>query len=164
MEQLSIDVLLEFLYNKFAITFWFCLFGSFSKEYLAYLTISKTGSNSKKYGNFNLGKVVMSAVFSTILMCACADYVKVELHIEVYAIISVILGMWGLGIMKIIIDKKFLYVLSNKITKYITDPIIKSAVESASESLEEDNKESNKKQQSKDETENKNEKTDELGS
>lgn len=138
MEQLSIDILLEFLYNKFAITFWFCLFGSFSREYLVYLTTTKSGSNNKKHGNFNFGKVVISAIFSTILMCACADYVKVELHIEVYAIISVVLGMWGLGIMKSIIDKKFLYVLSKKVTKYITDPIIKSAVESASDSLEED--------------------------
>lgn len=152
MNQFTIDILLEFLYNKFATTFMFCLFGSFVREYL---TTIKTDSNSKKYGNFNFGKVVISAIFSTILMCACADYVKVDLHIEVYAIISVVLGMWGLSIMKCIIDKKFLHTFSSKVTKYITNPLIKSAVESASETLDEP-KDSDKKQQSKDETDNKN--------
>ena len=154
MNQFSIDILLEFLYNKFATTFAFCLFGSFVREYL---TANKTDSNGKNIGNFNLGKVVISAIFSTILMCACADYVNVDLHIEVYAIISVVLGMWGLGIMKGILDKKFLKNFFKLVTKIISNPLIKSAVESASETLEEESKESEKKQQAKDETENKKE-------
>ena len=154
MNQFSIDILLEFLYNKFATTFAFCLFGSFVREYL---TANKTDSNGKKIGNFNLGKVVISAIFSTILMCACADYVNVDLHIEVYAIISVVLGMWGLGIMKGILDKKFLKNFFKIVTKIISNPLIKSAVESASETLEEESKELEKKQPAKDETENKKE-------
>ena len=48
MNQFSIDVLLEFLYSKFATTFMFCLFGSFVKEYLTIkLFVGKTDSNSK---------------------------------------------------------------------------------------------------------------------
>ena len=108
MNQFSIDILLEFLYNKFATTFMFCIFGSFVREYLTNIK----DSNNKKYGNFNPGKVVISAIFSTILMCACADYVNVDLHIEVYAIISVVLGMWGLSLM-ICLKKLFTIFLSN---------------------------------------------------
>lgn len=154
MNQFSIDILLEFLYKEFAITFAFCFFGSFVREYL---TGNKTDSNGKKVGNFNLGKVVISAMFSTFLMCACADYVSVDLHIEVYAIISIILGMWGLGIMKCIVDKKFLQTFLGRFATNIANPVIKSAVESASETLEEESKETDNKQQSKDEAENKKE-------
>jgi hypothetical protein len=154
MNQFSIDILLEFLYNKFATTFAFCLFGSIVREYL---TANKTDSNGKNIGNFNLGKVVISAIFSTILMCACADYVNVDLHIEVYAIISVVLGMWGLGIMKGILDKKFLNNFFKIVSKVISNPLIKSAVESASVTLEQESKELEKKQPAKDETENKKE-------
>ena len=152
MNQFSIDILLEFLYNKFATTFMFCLFGSFVREYL---TNIKTDSNSKKYGNFNPGKVVISAVFSTILMCACADYVNVDLHIEVYAIISVVLGMWGLSIMKGILDKKIVNTFLKSVVKLINNPLFKSAVESASKSMEEETKELENKQQPQDKTENK---------
>ena len=153
MNQFSIDILLEFLYNKFATTFMFCLFGSFVREYL---TNIKTDSNNKKIGKFDPGKVVISAIFSTILMCACADYVNVDLHIEVYAIISVVLGMWGLSIMKAILDKKIVNNFFKNIVKLISNPLIKSAVESASESIDQELKESDKKQQTKDETDNKN--------
>lgn len=148
MNQFSIDILLEFLYNKFATTFAFCLFGSFVREYL---TTNKTDSNGKNIGNFNLGKVVISAIFSTILMCACADYVNVDLHIEVYAIISVVLGMWGLAIMKGILDKKIANNFLKNILKFITNPLLKSAVESANDSLSQEIKESDKKQQSTEE-------------
>lgn len=158
MNQFSIDILLEFLYNKFATTFMFCLFGSIVREYLTVKNfINKTDSNSKNGGEMNPGKVVISAIFSTILMCACADYVNVDLHIEVYAIISVVLGMWGIGIMKAMLDKKFINSFLKRITKVITDPLIKSAVESASDTLEIEAKELDNKQQTKDVTEDKNE-------
>lgn len=151
MNQFSIDILLEFLYNKAAVTFAFCFIGSFIREYLL---SSKTDSNGKNIGKFNFGKVVIPAVFSTILMCACADYVKVDLHIEVYAIISVVLGMWGLSIIKAMLDKKSVNKLFKCLAKVITNPLIKNVVESASDTLEEELKESEKKQQIESDTNN----------
>ena len=61
MNQFTIDILLEFLYEKYAITFVFCFFGSFVKEYL---TSRKTDSNCKRGSKFNLGKVVISSIFN----------------------------------------------------------------------------------------------------
>ena len=155
MNEFSLDILLEFLYNKFAITIVFCLFGSFVKEYV---TCRITGSNGKK-GSFNGWKVIISAIFSTILVCVAADYISIALHIEVYMLISVIVGTWGFEILKCIIDKKFISTFFGSISKSITDPILKSAAESASKTLEDDKekkkekeKESNDKDKNKSDT------------
>ena len=127
MNQFSLDILLEFLYNKFAITLVFCFFGSFMREYL---TSKNIDSNNKKKSKFNFGKVIISAIFSTFLMCGGADYLNVELHIEVYAIISVILGMWGMGIIKQLMDGKFIYkAFCSAISKSIVNPMAKVVVE-----------------------------------
>ena len=150
MNQFPIDILLEFLYNKFAITFVFCLFGSIIREYWSCIN---TNSNGKKGGKFNLGKVVISAVFSTFLVCAGADYMNKDLHIEVYAIISIIVGMWGMVIIRCLMNGKFISTFCANLAKNITNPILKSAAESASKSL--DNKEESDKEQSNDNETNK---------
>ena len=85
-------------------------------------------------------------------MCACADYVNVDLHIEVYAIISVVLGMWGLSIMKAILDKKIVNNFFKHIIKLVNNPLVKSVVETTSETIDEESKESEKKQQTNNET------------
>lgn len=145
----SIDILLEFLYDKFAITIVFCFFGSFVKEYMS---SRNTDSNSKKKGSkFSLGKVIISSIFSTILVCVAADYISVDLHFEVYALISIIVGIWGFGIVKCIVDKKFLSTFLGSISKSIANPILKSAAESASKVLEDEDKDKKKEKEKDDE-------------
>ena len=148
MNHFSFDILLEFLYEQFAITFAFCFIGSFIKEFMSN---KNTDSNSKKGGkiSLNLGKMMVSTIFSTLLVCAGADYITVELHIGVYAMISVIIGMWGIGIIKCIIDKKFISTFCASIAKNIANPFLKSVAESASKTLE-DNKSEKKKEGSND--------------
>ena len=125
MNQFSIDILLEFLYK---VTLAFCFFGSFLREFF---TSKNTDSNNKR-NKFNFGKVIISAIFSTFLMCGGADYLNLELHIEVYAIISVIIGMWGMGIIKQLMNGKFIYkAFCSAISKAIVNPMAKVVVDSA---------------------------------
>ena len=151
MNEFTIDILLEFLYKKFAITFALCFIGAVMRKWMN--SRNSTGSNNKK----NLvGEVIMSAVFSTFLMCAVADYVNTDLHFEVYAILSIILGMWGLQIIKLIMDGKFIINLLKHLTKTpIDNSVIKSAVSSASDTLSEGNK--TEEQQNSEDKDNKNE-------
>lgn len=133
MNEFTIDILLEFLYKKFAITFVLCFFGSVMRKLFSSKT--KTDPNNKK----NLvGEVIISAVFSTFLMCAVADYVNIDLHFEVYAIISILIGIWGLKIITIVVDGKFLISFIKNLAKNATNnPVIKSAIQSASDTLSE---------------------------
>ena len=130
MKDISIDILLEFLYNRFAVTFIFCLVGSYIRE-----TTRSVTSKNKESKMLSTKKIATSTVFSTFLMCACAEYI--DLPFSVYAIISVFCGMWGLVIINLSLNGKFITKFAANMVKKITDPLIKTAVESASEALKE---------------------------
>jgi hypothetical protein len=149
MNEFSIDILLEFLYTKFATTIMFCFFGAFVREYL---TSRSTDSNGKKCSKFNFGKVLISSIFSTFLLCAAADYVNKAFSIEVYLILAIVLGMWGMSIIRALMDGKFLYSLFTNLGKSITNPILKGVADSVSKSLETSaNKQGEAKEEKKEE-------------
>lgn len=154
MNEFSIDILLEFLYAKFATTIVFCFFGAFVREYL---TSRSTDSNGKKCSKLNFGKVMISSIFSTFLLCAAADYVNIELNIEVYSIIAIVLGMWGMSIIRAIMDAKFLHTLASNLAKSVANPILKGVADSLSKSLDtstskkEESKEKKEEAQTKEE-------------
>ena len=129
-DDITVDILLEFLYNQFAVTFVFCFAGSIIREFMRSIT-----SKDKESKMIDIRRIVTSTVFSTFLMCACAEYI--DLPFGVYAISGVLCGMWGLAIINLVISDKFIYKFSTKVAKKIADPIIKSAVETASEVLDE---------------------------
>lgn len=124
MEELSIDVLLEFLYNRFAVTFLFCMFGSFTRE--IFLPVKK-----KKSQMLNIKRIVTSTVFSTFLMCTFADYI--ELTFSAYAVVSIVCGIWGLIIVQIVVNENFVTKFLLKLVDKIPSPVVKSAAESAEE-------------------------------
>ena len=141
MDQVSIDILLDFLYNRFAVTFLMCLIGSLIRETMA---------SSKKKSILNISKIVSSTVFSTFLMCACADYLKLKLQFSIYSIICILLGMWALNLVKIVMSGNFVSYILNLISKTTTDPVIKEITTSASKNdlpgaFEENNESKNKK-------------------
>lgn len=146
MNDITVDILLEFLYNEFAVTFIFCFVGSWIREAMRL----KKKDESKI---LNIKKIATSTVFSTFLMCACAGYI--DLPFEVYAAISVICGMWGIVIINIVINGKFISKIAVKLAKKISDPILKTAVETASEYLEEQEKQEKNLNENKDENQQK---------
>ena len=146
MNEVTIDVLLEFLYNQFATTFVFCAAGSFIRE-----SITSMPKKNKKSKLMDTKRIVTSTMFSTFLMCACAEYI--DLPFEVYAIVSVFCGMWGLVIVNLAMNVSIITKFASKIVKNITNPIVKSTVESITEVLDEQEKSS--KKENKEPSENK---------
>lgn len=130
MNDITVDILLEFLYNHFAVTFIFCLIGSLIRE-----TTRSTTSKDKESKMLDIKRIVTSTVFSTFLMCACVEYI--DLPFSVYAITSVFCGMWGLVIINCAMSGKFMSKFINTFAKKITNQLVKNAVESASEVLKE---------------------------
>lgn len=141
MQDITIDVLLEFLYNRFGVTLVFCLLGSLIRQGLK-VTSSKKDIKSRM---LDMKHMAVSSIFSTFLMCACADYI--ELQFSIYATFCVICGMWGLALCKIAINGKFMSNLLYSASGKISNPIIKSAVDSASKELEEQQKEEENKEE-----------------
>lgn len=154
MNEITFSVLLEFLYNKFAVTFVLCFVGAFMHEILS--TTKKSKDKSKM---FNIKRAVTSTVFSTFLMCACAVYV--DLQFETYAVLSVICGLWGFALIKLVMNKNFVTTFISKMIKKITSPIIKSAAETITEMSEEKKKSSKSKKNNESKDDNKDSDADE---
>lgn len=150
MNEFSLDILLDFLYNKFAFAFIFCFFGSFIKEYLT----GKNKKDDKKNYKFNMAQVVISAIFAAFLLCGIADYVNIDFHIEIYAIVAIVLGMWGMDIIKLFLDVNFIHKLITVIAKNITSPIIKGMVESEDSDKKETNNDTKENDKANDTKEN----------
>lgn len=134
MNDITVHILLEFLYNDFAVTFVFCLIGSWIRE-----TLKTTKKDNKS--KIDIKKIVISTVFSTFLMCACAEYI--DLPFSVYAVASIFCGMWGLIFANIVMSGNFITKFLQKFAKKVANPILDSAVESASEILEEESNNKN---------------------
>lgn len=142
----TVDTLLKFLYEEFAVTFAFCVVGALIKEMFM---VSSTKESKRK---INLFGIILSSIMSTLLMCALTKYT--DLPFEVYAIISVICGIWGKSIIKILVNENFVRGFAKNVSKTIADPIVKAAAESAIELLE-DEKEKEKKDSKSEEDESK---------
>ena len=99
MNEITFSVLLEFLYNEFAVTFVFCFLGSCIRS----ISQTKKQDESK---SFNVKRIVISTIFSTLLMCTFTEYI--DLQFEVYAFASFFCGLWGLQLCKIAMNIKFI--------------------------------------------------------
>lgn len=113
MDQLSIALLLDYLYNKFAITFVFSLVGTSIKDIAV---VSKTNT-----ARFKLKTLVATSTFSTIVLCAIGEYFKVSFSI--YALICVLGGMWSNKVLQMATNNKFMSKFLANLLKRISSPI-----------------------------------------
>lgn len=132
MDIISINILLEYLYKKFAVTFVLCLMGAFLKQ----STLS-----TKKVNKIRIADIFSPTIFSTILICAISDYLKVSF--SVYTVICLLIGMWGSTLFKLFLNAEFMKRLVKIFLKNISGPLAKGAKELAEELEEEEQKEKN---------------------
>lgn len=114
MDVISLGLLLEYLYDKFVVTFILCLIGGIIRE---------TASTAMKHKQMNAKKMMASVVLASALMCALVDYVKVPFSI--YTIICILVGIWAPVLLKLIMNTKFMMKLVSNIAANMKDPIAK---------------------------------------
>lgn len=125
MDDLSINVLLEFLYSRFAATFIWCFFGSCAREVFL--------PTRKKNKLVNLNRMVTSTIFSTILMCTVMDYIN--LSYSAYILLDIICGMWGMIFIQIIVNENFVTKLLLKLVDKIPSPTLKETAKTFTDEL-----------------------------
>lgn len=125
MEQFTFTLLLDYIYHRFAITFILTLLG-------VVIRVLMSNVNSKQ--QVGIGKVVASAMFSTILMCAITELVPFAF--TVYVLACVLSGMWSMKIVSLGLDSKF---MTKIISKYIKN-VAGSMGEAISDALDDESK------------------------
>lgn len=129
MDVISLGLLLEYLYDKFVVTFILCLIGGIIRE---------TASTAMKQKQMNAKKMMASVVLASALMCALVDYVKVPFSI--YAIICILVGIWAPVLLKLIMNTNIMMKLVSNIAANMKDPIAKGISTTINELDEDENR------------------------
>ena len=132
MDHLTFTLLLDYLYNRFAVTLVLCSIGVMLRN------VTNDFSYKRKV---SLGKTVASSVFSTVLMCAVRDYIDIAFGI--YVLICLLVGMWSTKLISLVADSKFMGKVTKRLLKNLANPV----AEAVSDVLDE---EENKKKDDKD--------------
>lgn len=125
MDQLTFTLLLDYIYNRFAVTLVLCSVGVVIKN-----IINDISSKRK----VSIGKTVASSMFSTVLMCAVRDYI--DIAFSAYVLICLIVGMWSTKIVSLVADSKFMGKVTKRLLKSIANPV----ADAVSDVLDEENK------------------------
>lgn len=111
MGVVTINMLLEYLYKKFIVTFILCLIGVFVNKSI----------KASKLENINFKKALASTIVASVLVCFIIDIV--DLSFSVYIVVSILVGIWSTTILKLIMDIKFIRSLTINILKMFKIPI-----------------------------------------
>lgn len=104
--------LLNYLYNDFTVSFVICLCGAIIKD------VIDTYKNSTK---INIRQIILSTIFTTILLCAIRVYITIEFNI--YILVCIVAGMWGDSILQAFTNSTIIITILKKILKSINDPL-----------------------------------------
>lgn len=113
MDMMSLGNVLEYLYDKFILTFILCLIGAIIRETM----------NTMKMTSINIKRMMASVIMASTLMCIVVDYV--EIQFSIYIAVCIITGIWSPYIMKVILDSKIMGKLFRGVLKNMKDPIAK---------------------------------------
>lgn len=116
MNGMYINLLLDYLYNRFAVTFCMCFIGALCSE-ISNAINKRTGIDIKK--------VLISALFGTVLMCAAADYFRID-SFSIYVVMCFAIGVWGYSIFSQVRNSNVAFIFIKNLFKTLKDPISKS--------------------------------------
>lgn len=121
MGMLSLSNVLEYLYDKFILTFILCLIGAIIREMM----------NTVKLLSIDIKRMMASVVMASALMCIVVDYVHFQFSI--YIVICIVAGVWSPYIMEMVLDSKFMGKLVRGILSGMKGPITKEVAKAMSE-------------------------------
>lgn len=139
MEAISITILLEYLYKKFVVTFILCLIGAFIKE---------TIGGTSKQKQLNPKRILASSILASALMCAVIDYFTFSFSI--YAVLTLIVGIWSPQILDAILSAKFMKRLAKNILKNLKDPVANAIADTVDETDKDDKRKNEGTKEEKD--------------
>lgn len=134
MDNCTLELLLDYLYNKFAVTFILSLVGASMREVFV--------TNKNRKNHIKISKLFMSAVLVTVLLCALSELYKFDF--SVYVLVCVMCGLWGEFIAtKILLNKRVIFNFVINLLKKLGGSFSSAAAETLAE--ENKNKKSNRK-------------------
>lgn len=138
MDNYTLGLLLDYLYNKFAVTFILSLVGASMREVFV--------TNRNRKNHIKISKLLTSAIMVTVLLCALGELYKFDF--SVYVLVCVMCGLWGEFIVtRILLNRRIMISFIINLFKKLGGSFSSAAAEALAE--EDKNKKSNRKKTNK---------------
>ena len=118
MQEYSILILAQWLYDKYLMVFILCFLGNYLKDSL---------DTIKSLSKINIRKILVSTIFCSIIDTAILDNFSVSF--SVYVLICFFTGMWSYKIMEYATNWKFILRFLKYLVKSFTGAVGKSLSE-----------------------------------
>lgn len=139
-ESTMVNELLSYLYGSFLITYALCVIGSLIRDVM---------NISKKKSRIHIKSILISSILVTSIICAIENKYKIDFSI--YVLFCLLGGACSGSICNILMNNKFLLILTKVIGKNIKDPVTKIISETVEEidKLESESKENKQEEEIK---------------
>lgn len=141
-DAISISGLLDYFYNRFAVTFLMCVLGVIIGRAFQLVATDYKKNNPR---HINGVKIILQGVLVTVIICALQDYLKIK-SFNIYVLMCIMSGIWSPIIMKLITNMKAIRLLLVNISKRVKDPLVSAVGETIDQM---DGKDKSKKRDTK---------------
>lgn len=118
MGTTTFTLLLDYLYNKFTVTFILSIIG---------ISIKEVVYNVNAGQRISISKVLASTIFSTIIMCAVRECI--DLSFGVYVLLCVVASMWSPKLISLAMNTKVIGAIIKKCVKVTLSETIADTIE-----------------------------------
>lgn len=136
MQTIQSDAIISYISN-FVTIFFVCLMGSFTRDIF---------DTIMKLNKINIKKIVISAIFSTIVLMAVFEYWSVE-SLGLIVFLCFFSGLWSFKLLKLALDQKVVGTILKNVFKNSKDALSKTLTETINDV---ENNEKSKKKEVKD--------------
>lgn len=143
-ELITISGLLDYVYNRFAVTYFMCFLGVIIGHILKIAS-----KDLKQIAPANALSLALQGVLITVIMCALQDFIEIK-SFNMYVLCCIFLGIWSPVVIEILTSMRIIKKFIVNFGKKAKDPVI-SAV---SETINQIDKENEKNKKDKDSKEN----------
>lgn len=143
-ELITISGLLDYVYNRFAVTYLMCFLGVIIGYFLKIAS-----KDLKQLAPANAIGLALQGVLVTVIICALQDFIEIK-SFNMYVLYCIFLGIWSPVVVKILTNIKIIKKFIVNFGKKAKDPII-SAVGETINQIDNEDKEKLKDKKKKDE-------------
>ena len=129
MQTIQSDAIISYISN-FVTIFFVCLMGSFTRDIFDTIV---------KLNKINIKKIVISAIFITIVLMAVFEYWSVE-SLGLIVFLCFFSGLWSFKLLKLALDQKVVTAILKNIFKNSKDTLSKALTETINDVEDEKSK------------------------
>ena len=127
-QLVNFTTLLDYLYNRFLISFLICMIVIIIREY------TNNSLIKKEHSTIPITRILCSSILATVLACALIEYI--HMTFSLYIVFCILSGVWSDKILKIITNNMVVKIFFKNFLSLITSKEVSEAMDKTIDEIE----------------------------